>query len=454
MVIIMEKQNKIHIAAYSALGVIIVIMAVMWYRSAVNRDKLDTTLANSYDRAFFELTDYVNDIDVLLTKAQLASTPAQLASISNEIFMQAAEAKSCFGELPQTNVNLEKTAKFLSQVGDYTYVLSQNMINGQEISQEEYTTLSDLNDYAAELGKNLSDIESRIYKGEISFSTAYGTNIITHALAAEDVFADLENVEKSFEGYPSLIYDGPFSEHIENAESQILKSAPEISQKEALKKAKKFIGKKADGLKFETEMTNTAIECYVFSKNTENEQLSVSVTKKGGYVLYFIDSREVRKANYDREAATAVAHKYLEEHGFSDMASSYYEITDNTATINFAYSQNGVKMYPDLIKVRVALDTGEVTGIECKGYLMNHKGRGTLTATLTEEEARACVSTHLDVNAVSLSVIPKDSLREVLCYEFHGTYKDKNFIIYVNAENGREEDILLLIESETGILTV
>ena len=206
----MEKTNKIHAVAYTVLGVIIVVMAVMWYRCAVNKDKLDTSLANNYDRAFFELSDYVSDIDVLLTKAQLAGTPAQLASISNEIFMQAAEAMSCFGELPQQDVNLEKTAKFLSQVGDYTYVLSQNMINGQEISQEEYTTLAKLNDYASELSRSLGEIEARIYKGEISFNTAYGTNIITRALAAEDILGDLENVEKAFEGYPSLIYDGPF----------------------------------------------------------------------------------------------------------------------------------------------------------------------------------------------------------------------------------------------------
>ena len=450
----MEKTNKIHAVAYTILGVIIVVMAVMWYRCAVNKDKLDTSLANNYDRAFFELSDYVSDIDVLLTKAQLAGTPAQLASISNEIFMQAAEAKSCFGELPQQDVNLEKTAKFLSQVGDYTYVLSQNMINGQEISQEEYTTLAKLNDYASELSRSLGEIEARIYKGEISFNTAYGTNIITRALAAEDILGDLENVEKAFEGYPSLIYDGLFSEHIENAESVMLKDADEVSTKQALKKAKEFIGEKADGLEFETEMNNTAIECYVFSKNTDKEQLSVTVTKKGGYILYFIDNRDVREMNYNKDSATAVAYDYLVNHGFTDMKSSYFEITDNTATINFAYSQNGIKMYPDLIKVRVALDTGEVTGIECKGYLMNHKDRGVMSATISEEEAKANISTNLSVNAVSLSVVPKDSLREVLCYEFHGTYKDKNFIIYVNAENGREEEILLLLESETGVLTV
>ena len=183
------------------------------------------------------------------------------------------------------------------------------MINGQNISEEEYTTLGKLNDYASELSKRLNDIETKIYSGEMSFSTAEATSVITRALAADDIFGDLENVEKTFEGYPSLIYDGPFSEHIENAESEMLKSAPEVSAEEAYKKAREFIGDKAEGLEYEADMTNTAIESYVFSKSADNEQIAVSVTKKGGYILYFINSRVVRESNYDKDSATAVAHK-------------------------------------------------------------------------------------------------------------------------------------------------
>ncbi len=450
----MSRVNKIHTAIYSVLGVTIIVLSVMYYNCCTKSKELDIAMNNSYDRAFFELSDYVEDIDVLLSKAQLAATPAQLASISNEIFMQAAEAKSCFGQIPQQDISLENTAKFLSQVGDYTYVLSQNMINGKEISEEEYGVLNSLNDYAAELSKSLNDIEARIYKGEISFNTAKGTEIITRALAAEDIFGDLENVEKSFEGYPSLIYDGPFSEHIENAKSQMLEESAEVSKEMALARAKEFLGSEGDGLEFESEMTNTAIECYVFSKSDDNSSITVTVTKKGGYILYFLKNRSVGKMNYDMTAASQIAQDYLLSHGFTDMTQSYYEITNNIATINFAYSHSGVKMYSDLIKVRIALDDGEVTGIECKGYIMNHRDRGELQPVLSQEEARTHVSTHLAVNEAELALIPKDSMREVLCYEFHGTYKDKNFIVYVNAENGREEEILLLIESETGILTI
>lgn len=450
----MRRTPKIHIVIYSALAVFLVIMFVVWKKAQAETDKLKIAVANSYDRAFFELSDYVSDIDVLLTKAQLASTPAQLASISNEIFMQAAEAKSCFGQLPQGNGNLEKTAKFLSQVGDYMYVLSQNMINGQDISHEEYETLGSLNDYAGELARSLDEIEAKIYTGEIDFAIAQNNGWGGYALAAGDIFDKLENVEKSFEGYPSLIYDGPFSEHIENAQSQMLHTAAEISKEEALGKAKEFLGEKGADLVFESEMKNTSIEAYVFSSEKDGEQLNVCVTRKGGYILYFIKNRDVKKPTLNKDMATAVASEYLRKHGYSNMQSSYYEITDNIATINFAPVTDGVKMYSDLIKVKVALDNGEVVGIESKGYLMNHKSRSDMRAAISGAKAKESILPQLTVDEPNLAIIPKDSLREVLCYEFHGTYKDKNFIIYINAQNGREEEILLLIESESGVLTI
>ncbi|MCH5211984.1 MAG: germination protein YpeB [Oscillospiraceae bacterium] len=450
----MSKTNKIHAAVYTILGLALIFAIIMWIRCYNRNKNLDTAVNNGYDRAFFELTDYVNNIDSLLSKAQIASSPSQLASISNEIFMQSAAAKSCFGELPQEDVNLENTAKFLSQVGDYTFVLTQKMINGETITDEEYDTLNKLNEYASKLGRNLSEMEQKIYSGELDLKTADASLIIQAFADDGGILADLENVEKSFEGYPSLIYDGPFSEHIENQESYMIKDAEEISQAEAMRRAAEFLGDRGKNLKFENEMTNTAIDAYCFGKSENGNHLTISVTKKGGYILYFLEHRDVSKSKYNIDKATERAQSFLEEHGFRDMVSSYYESGDNVATINFAYSQDGVKCYSDLIKVKVALDSGDVIGMESKGYLMNHHVRDVSGAVLNDDEAKACVSAHLDVSVASLAVIPKDSLREVLCYEFKGAYMGKNFIVYVNAETGREEDILLLIESPEGVLTI
>ena len=93
-------------------------------------------------------------------------------------------------------------------------------------------------------------------------------------------------------------------------------------------------------------------------------------------------------------------------------------------------------------------------GVETNGYLMNHTQRDLAQPKISEDEARSKISTGLDVTSAGMALVPKDSMREVLCYEFKGSFNGKNFIVYVNADNGREEEIFLLIETEEGILTI
>ncbi len=448
----MEKSKNIHLWLYISLTIGI-IAALIWGFTATKRaSALELSNENQYNRAFHELAGYVEDIDTLLSKAQLTKSPAQLAKLSSDIFRQSAEAKSCLGQLPTSEVQLDNTSKFLSQVGDYTYVLSQSMINGEEISQEEYDNLASMNEYATNLKNTLGDIQSQIYSGDIRISDDNKKSRGTVADAANGILENLENVEKSFEEYPSLIYDGPFSEHIENRESVMLKNSDDISQEQALSKAEEFLN--MNGLIFESLSDNTQIQAYTFTKDTENGQISVSVTKKGGYILSYLNSREVDGERLDITAATEKASQFLQEKGFYSMQNSYYEKNGGVATINFAYVQDNVTCYSDLVKVRVALDTGEILGMESKGYLMNHCERELSAPTLTMEDAKGKISTGLEVSGTKLTLIPKDSMREVLCYEFKGAFNGKNFLVYVNAENGREEEIFLLLESEDGILTV
>lgn len=448
-----KSSNKIHAIVYMVLGVGIILL-LLWAMS-MNRSvkAYETDVENGYNRAYHELCGHIDEIDSLLSKARLANDPADLASISSDIFRKAEGAKSSLGQLPTSQINLENTARFLSQVGDYTYVLSQDMIYGVEISQEEYDTLASLNDYAAQLKNSLADIEQRIYSGEIRLTdTTTQAKLNEVEAASGNVLEDLENVERSFDEYPALIYDGPFSEHIENQQSEMINSAAEVSRDEAKQKAEEFLG--TNNLEYESESENTAIDAYTFTKTDNTSQTSISVTKRGGYVLFFLTNRNVGEEKYDPSAATEKALAFLKNHGYNDMVSSYYDKSNGIATVNFAAVQDGITCYSDLIKVRVALDTGEVIGLEAKGYLMNHKHRDLAVPQLTAEQAGEHVSTSLEVSGSGMALIPKDSLREVLCYEFKGSFSGKNFIVYINAENGHEERILLLLEGENGILTV
>lgn len=449
----METSNKIHAVLYTLLTVGLIAVVIWAFNMNRSVKAYEINTENNYNRAFHEMVSNIEDIDSLLSKAQLANDPADLASMSGEIFTKSASAKACLAQLPTSQINLENTSKFLSQTGDYTYVLSQNMIKGENISQDEYSTLSSLNDYAGKLKISLTDIQNRIYNGELKLSDAGSQQKINEVHAASsDILTDLENVEKSFEEYPSLIYDGPFSEHIENRQSAMLENEREITREDALAIAQNFLGIR--GLKFEYVSENTPIDTYAFTKTTSDGQISISVTKRGGHILYFINSTAVGSEQIDASAATQKALSFLESKGYTGMSSSYYDKSGGIAVINFAATQDNVVCYSDLIKVSVALDTGEIVGMEAKGYIMNHRTRDNITPTLSKDEALSYVSTSLEVSHSGLALIPKDSLQEVLCYEFKGNFSGRNFIVYINAENGREEKILLLIESENGILTV
>ncbi len=449
-----NTKSNIHIWLYSIMGTAILLLLFWGAAMQKNAKALEASVENQYNKSFHDLVSYIDNIDTLLTKAQLAGGTAQLADISADIFRLADEAKASLGTLPTSETELDNTAKFLSQVGDYTYVLSQNSINGTQISEEDYNNLKSLNEYAAILKEALSKTEQKIFSGEIQLVSAQG--LATVALAADGgILEDLENVEKSFEEYPSLIYDGPFSEHIENRESEMLKNSERISRSEAKRRAELFLGADGRKLSFESLAKNTAIDCYTFTKSDKNNEISVSVTVNGGHILSYLNNRSnTGKENYSIDAASKIALAFLENRGYTNMVSSYYEKDNNVATLNYAYSDNGTICYSDLVKVRVSLDTGKVTGLEAKGYLMNHREREISQNIMDSDEARSHISQRLDVNCTGLCIIPKDSMNEVLCYEFHGTFNGKNFLIYVNAENGREEEIFLLIESENGTLTV
>jgi germination protein YpeB len=126
----------------------------------------------------------------------------------------------------------------------------------------------------------------------------------------------------------------------------------------------------------------------------------------------------------------------------------------NFATFNCAALQDGVTIYPDLVKVTVALDNGEVTGAEASGYLMSHRERDLPKPSLSEEQAKAVINPRFEVSGGKLALIPVCTKDERLTYEFQGKLGQESYLVYVNALNGREENVLKLVDTPGGTLTM
>ena len=66
----------------------------------------------------------------------------------------------------------------------------------------------------------------------------------------------------------------------------------------------------------------------------------------------------------------------------------------------------------------------------------------------------ATLNKNLDIQSQKLTIIPTEWKTELLCYEFKGKIDETEFLVYINAKNGREENILVIIETPGGILAM
>ena len=448
------KRNRIFII----IAIVVVVAVIAGLISIIVKDKNEAKTAsqNTYNMAFYEVVDYVQNVETYLAKSLISSTPEHGAETLTNVWREANLAQAYLSQLPIESQELENTEKFLNQVSDYSYSLSRKNIYNESLTDEDLKNLKDLHTYSVELENTLNQLSEDINSGRIKWGeisnkgkTAFAQQVSTRSM---DGFS---NLEENFHQYSGLIYDGAFSEHIANGEKKGL-TGDDIDEETAKQKAIDFIGKdNVKGVENLGYSENATIPEYNFSVKTNSEDsINISISKKGGHIVYMNSNRSVNAETISQEEANAKGKEFLNNHRIKDMKETYYLKQDGIVTINYAYVQNDVVVYSDLIKVKVALDNGEVLGIETKGYLNNHTQRDTSKVKITKEQAKKTLNKNLDIMSEGMAIIPTEFQTEILCYEFKGKVDDREFLVYINAENGREEDILIITNTPNGTLTM
>ena len=445
----LHKRTKIRIASYiSALVLTLSVWGTVQTVRAVNYAK---ELTVAHQRTVASLTSYIDTLRNDLQKMQYANTSSMTSGLSISLCKASAGAKNCLSELGAGETPLSNVNKFLTQASDYVQSLSKKTLSGEELSETDREQLTRLYQYASQLASQLSYMEEVMLSGEVDFEDAVSTLSMLKdngdlSLSYTDTVTD---AEKSFSDYPTLIYDGPFADNIMKKESSMLKFQEEITPKEAKKRAAAY-SSTAESKLIAAEDEKGTIEAYVFYY----ENLTVAVTKKGGYLLYMLTDTFAGESQIKEEEAVEIATKYLDKIGFSQMKESYFFTNDGICTVNFAYNDENATCYADLIKVSVSLDKGNIVAADCTGYLMNHKPRTIPGDIISAEEAMSSVSDILTVKDMKKAFIPMQDGNEVYTYEFLCTDNSGNdVLVYINAQTGLEADIKLLLYSDGGTLT-
>jgi len=413
-------------------------------------------LQNQYHRMFYELIDHVETIEVDLAKTMVADSPRQNMLLFSDVWRQAFSAQEKLNQLPISHLTLSNTSKFLTQVGDYGYSLTRKNADGTPVSAEDRTNLEELHTYAGYLTVELQKLRNEIQGKNINLAGLAREGKFLFARASDRLpERELTRIEQQMVDYPTLIYDGPFSEHIQDIAPKGL-TGENIDYEKAVDVARDFL----EGIEVEKinklSNGNGDIKTYgLEARTSDDDSIYIDISRKGGHVVWMLNQRDPGSADITPDKAVDTAKEFLEKNGYKNMVPTYSMRNDNISVINFAYLDDQVVAYTDLIKVKVALDNGQILGYEAEGYLKAHHERDIPEPKLTVEQARERISISLDIEKpVQLTLIPLENKEEVLCYEFRGDFEGDDFLVYINALTGREERILKLLKSENGVLTI
>lgn len=421
---------------------------------------LSNALEAQYQRDFYNLINQVEQVQVMLGKSAVSGSAAHNAAQLTEVWFRANSAVEAIAHLPLKGINMSATRKFLTQVGDYAHTLALKSSRGSRLDEKEISQLERFEDETAKLARDLHALENRLAIIRFRWANAVRSPAATRGFATRTAQAGIAGNLKVFgdmnqrlQQMPSLIYDGPYSDHIEQIKPRGL-TGERVTQDQAAAIARRFAG--ADFRVTGRSKVQGRIPAWSFilESRTKPGRVAVTVSQQGGHVLLMTNSRPVRGAAISPETATRRAEQFLRSHGYTNMVPTFRSVFNGTIIVSFVQRKGDVVIYPDQVKVKVAMDDGQVVGFDSVQYLVAHHNRNLPTPRLTETEAKARLNPQVKVQNTRLALIPLDGGKEVLAYEFRVTKRNDTYFVYINAENGYEENILKLINTSMGELTM
>jgi spore germination protein len=399
---------------------------------------------NNYQRAFHELA---YEVDLLHDKigATLAmNSRTSLSPALSEVWRITSEARSDVGQLPLTLLPFNKTEEFLANIGEFSYRTAIRDLEKTPLNDKEYNTLQQLYTKAEDIQNELRKVQQLVLKNNLRWMD------VELALAADKKPSDntiidgFKTVEKNVESYGENDF-GPTFTSLEKEKKGITQvEGPNITKEQAKEVARSFLGLKGSE-KIKVEESGKKSDVHVYSLTVRQPQTKsetyMDITKKGGYPMWVMNNREIGEQKISLNDAAAKGLQFLQNHKFANM--ELYDSTqyDNIGVFTYVTTINNVRIYPESIKMKIALDDGSIVGFSAKDFLAANKQRTIPSPALSIEDARKKINPGVKIMEERQSIIVNDLHNEVLCYEFLGTLGNDTYQIFINADSGIEEKV-------------
>jgi len=432
------------------LGVCLAAAVIFGVNRSTVAGRMTRRLESSYTQRLMESQEHLQAISLKLGKSPLAADARLQVELLVGVSRQADGVVSGLSALPLSHAAMGETIKFCNQLSDYALQQALLVASGQPRSEETLSQLIRLRDQCALLSGQLAVAQENMLQNSLHLAQQEG--VFYAPLKLSD--RPLEAVADKDHGmdYPSMIYDGAFSDATHFGAPKAL-GEKEVTAEEALTLARDFVGaervSKAEGA---GETAGLLAGYSITLTLTDGTVLNAEVTRQGGQMLWLMPEHASFVQKLSVEDCAARAKAFLQSRGYGEMEQNHIRVYDGLCVINFVAVQEGVLLYPDLVKIQLRMDTGEVVGLEANNYLMNHTQRTNLVPVYSKMQALQQVSPHLKATDARLCLVPHLG-EERLCYEIPGEYADNDYRVYLDALTGEEVEILMMMQDAEGQLS-
>ena len=389
---------------------------------------------NEYRHALYAACDGMKNLDANLGKTVVSNNAVTQARALTNVVVCANEVNDRFADLPiEASEKLMTCQKFVNQAQDFARTLLAKLAAGKQLTDGERASLDGLNTVAT----NMYDFLQAYAESDSGMFMTNGTGM-GGAGALSDRLEDVD--DKAF-AYEKLIYDGPFSDGVQNKQIVVKRhlSLSEVTQK---------VVKLFEDVQYVNTVNGTDT-LYVFEGKGGRVTASV-----GGDIVEYAEYREnENNGNVGKDGCVSAAEEFCARLGYNVRGVWVSKVKDYVTYVDCAPVVDGAIVYPRLVKVAVAAD-GHVVGMEAKAYLSNKAADVVKPfGEIGSDEAKAKLADGLTVTNVAKAYVERND-KIFACWQFECVRGDRQYYVYVDSESGNEVNIFKVVCNTEGFTVI
>lgn len=439
------------------VAVIALIGTIVWgYQEHQEKNSILIKAENQYQRAFHDLNHHMDRLydELGQTLAVSATSQGMQRKGLANVWRLTSQAQNEINQLPLALLPFNRAEQFLSRINNFAYQTAIRDLSKQPITDQELKMMKSLYKTAGSINKELGTIQDAVISDHLRWMD------VELAMASENTPHDnsiidgFKLIDKQMGDYPENDW-GPSAQSTVRVHSAKSLSGGDITAEQAKEKALQFLGANGSGKEASVAEAGSKTELPAYAvtiSGSGDSVIELDYTKKGGNLLWYLNSRAVKNRKLNFDTARNKAGQFLLRHGYSTMTPVTYDEYDHVAVFTFVKTIDNVRFYPDKVTVRVALDNGEVVGLQASEHVFAPKLLTPGKPKTTKEKAQGGLNPEFKVQEYRLAVIENEARKLVLCHEFTGRINDRDYRIYMNGDTGLEETVEEIPDSAKPIL--